>query len=249
MNSISVVTPVYNDPRLKRSIESVLEQRDTPPVELIVVDGESDDETVDVIESHRKNIDVLIREKDNGIYDAMNKGIQAAEGDLVGILNADDRYADPNVLRDVVEQVEATGAAACYGDLVYVDGADNIVRYWQSGEFSRKRMRLGWMPPHPTLFLRREIYESYGCFDTSFEIAADYDLILRLLLNGDVDTTYIDRVLVRMATGGKSNESLRNILKSNYEVYRSWNKNDLSGGLLTAIIKPISKLPQFVSRR
>ena len=248
MDSISIVTPVYNDPRLKRSIESVLSQRDVSSVELIVVDGESDDETVNVIESYRSDIDTLIRERDNGIYDAMNKGVQAADGDIVGILNADDRYADDHVLRDVTEQMEQTRAQACYGDLVYVDSGDDIVRYWRSGTFSRRRMRLGWMPPHPTLFLRQEVYQSYGHFDTSLEIAADYDLILRILFDRDLDVTYLDRVLVRMATGGKSNESLQNVIQSNYEVYKSWKKIGLQGGALAALLKPLRKLPQFVSQ-
>lgn len=248
MESISLITPVYNDSRIQRCIESILQQQDTPPLEMIVVDGGSTDETVDVIASFEDEIDILIQEPDDGIYDAMNKGIDAASGDVVGILNADDRYNDKYVLRDVWQRLTDTGADACYGDLVYVDENDEVIRYWNSGEFTRRRMQLGWMPPHPTLFLRRKLYERYGTFDTSLEIAADYELILRLFMKHEIDVTYLDRVLVRMATGGKSNESVGNIVQSNLEVYRSWQRNGLRGGELVPLCKLLRKVPQFVQR-
>jgi glycosyltransferase involved in cell wall biosynthesis len=247
MDTLSIVTPVYNDPRLEHCLESILAQADAPPVELIVVDGESTDETVDVIDSYRDQIDTLVSEPDDGIYDAMNKGIDRASGDVVGILNADDRYNDDSVLRDVFNRLQETGAQACYGDLVYVDEDDSVVRHWESGPYTRRRMYFGWMPPHPTVFLRRELYEQYGTFDTDLDIAADYDLILRLFMRHDIDVAYVNRVLVRMATGGKSNESIGNIVQSNREVYRSWRRNGLRGGAIVPFCKVIRKIPQFFS--
>jgi len=245
---LSIVTPVYNDPRLQSTLESILSQRGVPEVEMIVVDGGSTDETTEIIEAFDADIDVLISEPDEGIYDAMNKGIRVATGDVVGILNADDRYQDEYVLRDVRERMLKTGAQTCYGDLVYVDDSDAIVRYWQSGAYSPRRFSWGWLPPHPTFFVKREVYEQYGLFELKYDIAADYELMLRLLCKHDISATYVDRILVRMATGGTSNESISNILKVNWEVSRAWRKNDLGAGLAVAVLKPLRGLSRFFRR-
>jgi len=243
----SIVTPVYNDPRLKSTLEGISSQRDVSP-EVIVVDGQSTDDTASVIDEYRGSIDTLIREPDEGIYDAMNKGIKRARGDVIGVLNADDRFQDEFVLRDVRDELERTNADVCYGDLVYVDEQDEIVRYWESGDYQPRRFYFGWMPPHPTFFVRRELYERYGTFDLEFSIAADYELMLRFLLKHGASAAYVDRVLVRMAEGGKSNESLRNIVTANKEVYESWHKNDLSGGVLASVVKPLRKVGQFLRK-
>lgn len=243
--NISVITPVYNEPRLDETLKSVLAQEKVPNVEIVVVDGGSTDETISVIEEYRDVIDVFISEPDEGVYDAMNKGVRAASGEVLGILNADDRYQNEFVFRDVLKRMEETGARTCYGDLVYVDENDEVSRYWESGPFSAQRFYYGWMPPHPTFFVQREVYEEFGVFDLEFNIAADYELMLRFLLNHDVSVAYINRVLVRMSTGGQSNESVRSIVKANVEVARAWNKNDLVGGPLVGLIKPIRKIPQF----
>lgn len=245
---ITTITPVFNEPQIANALDSILAQEGISGLEIIVVDGNSDDETVDVLEEYRDAIDVLIREPDDGLYDAMNKGIERASHDIVGILNADDRYQDQHVLRDVVETFEETDADLCYGDLVYVDRDDEPVRYWKSGEYSPKRLYLGWIPPHPTVFVRKSVYEKVGKFDLQFSIAADYELLLRTLLCHDLKAAYLNRVLVRMRTGGQSNESVRNILRANAEVYRAWRKNDIRGGFLVPFLKPARKITQYIRK-
>jgi len=245
---VSIITPVYNEPRIQQTLESILSQRDVPDLEIIVVDGESTDKTPKIIDDYADSIDVLIREPDNGVYDAMNKGIRRATGDIIGILNADDRYHDPDVLRSVVEAFETSGADLCYGDLVYVNDDDEVVRYWESGEYRPRKFYYGWMPPHPTVFVRGDIYERFEPFDLNLPIAADYELLLRLLLRHDISATYIDKVLIRMALGGKSNESIGSIVKANVQVYKAWRKNGLHGGLHIPFVKPLRKIPQYFHR-
>ena len=197
---ISVITPVFNDPRVARALDSILSQRHEHELELIVVDAGSTDDTMEILEGYRDSVTTLISEPDDGIYDGMNKGIRLATGDVVGILNADDRYSDEFVLRDVLETFSDSETDACYGNLVYVNDDDEIVRYWKSGGHSAGKWYWGWMPPHPTFFVRRNMYEQYGVFDLGFPIAADYELMLRLLFKKRVRVKYLDRVLVRMAS-------------------------------------------------
>lgn len=242
---VSIVTPVYNEPRIRHTLESIQAQENVPELESIVVDGGSTDETTSILDEYANQIDTLISEPDDGMYDAMNKGIDCATGDIVGILNADDRYNGPDVLSTVLDTFEGSDADLSYGDLVYVDDDDNVVRYWKSGEFQPRRFYFGWMPPHPTVFVRRSVYEEYGQFDPDFSIAGDYEFLLRVLFKEELSVTYIDDVLVRMANGGRSNASLRNILYSNLEVYRAWQQNDLRGGMQVPIVKPLRKIPQY----
>jgi len=203
------------------------------------------DRTTDILQDHRHEIDILIQEPDRGVYDAMNKGIQQASGEVIGILNSDDYYSDNYVLRDVASRLKETGADTCYGDLVYIDEDGSPLRYWESGKYHSKRFYFGWMPPHPTFFVKKKAYEEWGGFDLDFTIAADYELMLRFLLKYGVATAYIDRVVVRMAIGGQSNKSITNIIKANREVRQSWKKNELRGGALVPILKPLRKMSQF----
>ena len=245
---ISIVTPVFNDRRVGRALDSILAQKHGHELELIVVDAGSTDGTMAVLERYRDRIDILISEPDDGIYDGMNKGIRRATGDVVGILNADDRYADDFVLRDVMDTFADGRADACYGNLVYVNEDDDVTRYWKSGEPNMAKWRWGWMPPHPTFFVRRRVYERHGGFDLEFPIAADYELMLRLFLKARIRVRYIDRVLVRMAMGGASNGSISNIIRANAEVARAWRRNHLRGGFLVPFLKPASKVFQFTNR-
>lgn len=245
---ISIITPVYNDPRVSRALDSILSQKYEGDLEIIVIDGGSDQPTLDVFERYRHHINILVSEPDQGVYDAMNKGIRLATGEVIGILNADDRYNDDQVLRNVAAVMRDPQIDACYGDLVYVNSKDRVVRYWKSGIYRPIKFYFGWMPPHPTFFVRKRVYEQYGLFDLSFPIAADYELMLRFILKHKIHVKYIPRVLVRMALGGKSNRSLGNIVKANLEVWRAWKKNNLSFGYFVPILKPARKLVQFIYR-
>ena len=242
----SIVVPVLNDVRVGRALNSVLSQQHEHELELIVIDAGSTDGTLEMLERYRERIAVLVSEPDRGIYDGMNKGIALATGDVVGILNADDRYSDPLVLRDVMDALNRQEVDACYGDLVYTNEAGEVVRYWRSED--NGRWRLGWMPPHPTFFVRRRVYERYGAFDLRYPISADYELMLRLMLRHRIEIKYLDRVLVQMAPGGNSGGSISTIVKANLEVARAWRDNGLRGGTLASVLKPARKMFQLVSR-
>ena len=193
---------------------------------------------------------VLVSEPDEGIYDALNKGIKLATGDVIGLLHSDDIYFDENVLAKVALLFEEKNVGSVYGDLVYVDKKDTtkVFRYWKAGEFNENKLRKGWMPPHPSFFIRKEIYDRYGLYDTDFKIAADYDLILRFLGKHKISTLYLPEVLVKMRWGGKSNKSLSNIIQKSYEDYRALKKNTFNNPLLILFKKNLSKLPQLFKK-
>lgn len=247
---ISVITAVYNaNETVSDAIESLVGQTYSD-VELIVIDGHSTDGTREVLEGWRDHLGVLISEPDGGIYDALNKGLARATGEVVGFLHADDLLADDRVLARIAEAFADPAVDAVYGDLVYVSKAEpsRVIRYWQAGDFSPRRLRRGWMPPHPTFYARREVYERLGYFDTSFRIAADYDCMLRFLGLGNIRCRYIPEVLVKMRIGGESNRSLRNILRKSGEDYRALQQNH-AGGIVTLAWKNLSKIPQFILRK
>lgn len=243
--SLSVVTVVRNGARtIGDCLESVASQ--SVRAEHVVVDGVSTDGTLDVV-SRFPHVSRVISEPDSGIYDAMNKGIRAATGDIVAILNADDVYADARVLEDVRDAMTANAADTAYGDLDYVDADDLRVvrRAWRSGAFSVGRMRWGWMPPHPTFFVRRSVYERRGLFETALGTAADYELMVRLLVRDRVSTTYVPRVLVKMRTGGRSGVSLAARLRAHANDWRAWRLNGLSAFPWRIIFKPLRKVGQY----
>src|SRR3990170_6546042 len=169
---------------------------------------------------------VLVSEPDEGIYDALNKGIKLATGDVIGLLHSDDVYFDENVLAKVAKLFDEKEVDSVYGDLIYVDEEDTskVFRYWKAGEFNEKSICKGWMPPHPAFFVRKNIYDLYGLYDTTLKIASDYDLILRFLGKYKISTAYLPEVLVKMRWGGKSNRSLKNIIEKSYEDYRALKK-------------------------
>ena len=246
---ISIVTTVYNDVRVARALDSILNQQHDHELELIVIDADSNDGTREVLERYRDRLSILVSEPDRGIYDGMNKGIRLAGGDVVGILNADDRFADPYVLRDVATVFQRhPEMKVCYGDLAYVDDHGKMVRYWRSGANRSFKWRLGWRPPHPAFFVRGSVYKEYGLFNMDFNIASDYDLQMRLLFKHRVDSVYLNRLLIYMAPGGMSNRSIGNVVKANWEVARAWRQNHLRGGELVPILKPLIKVPQFFRR-
>lgn len=243
---ISIVVPVRNDVRVAKALDSILHQKVDAAIDVIVVDGASTDGTLAVLEGYRSRVHRIISERDGGIYDAMNKGVSFATGDIIGILNADDRYSGNDVLSSVAAVFSDPLADACYGDLVYENALGEVVRRWRSGKARRFKYYLGWMPPHPTFFLRRRFYAEYGGFDTSFRISADYALMLNLIVKHRLRLVRIPSELVRMSKGGESNRSVRNIVRANVEVFKSWRKSGLRFGCLVPVVKPASKILQFL---
>ncbi len=247
---VSIITVSFNaEDTIEETLKSIRSQ-DYDEIEHVLIDGGSTDKTMSIVQQYKAGIDSLISEPDQGIYDAMNKGLACCTGDLIGILNSDDTYADPRVISDVVKAIDKSGADACYADLDYVDREDDyrIVRRWISGPYNRTSFRNGWMPPHPTFFLRREAYERYGKFNTSIQTSADYELMLRMLYKNGLRATYLNRVIVKMKTGGQSNHSLLNRVQSNREDRKAWQVNGLKPGLVTFWWKPLRKIEQYFRR-
>jgi glycosyltransferase len=250
MLKVSVITVCYNSAEtIESTIKSVLSQTYTS-IEYIIVDGKSTDSTLSIIEKYKSKIAKIISEKDNGIYDALNKGIASATGDIVAIIHADDFYTSNEVIADIVRVFEKEQVDCVYGDLQYVDRLDTAIvkRNWISGEYKKEKFLKGWMPPHPAFFAKKKCYENFGIFNTSFKTAADYELMLRFLYKHNCSVAYLPKVLVKMRVGGKSNITLANRIKANREDKRAWIINDLKPGILTFIRKPLSKIGQFLKK-
>jgi len=214
---ISIITVVRNNvATINDAIESVLSQT-YKNIEYIIVDGASTDGTVEVVQGYTNKIDKFISEKDQGLYDAMNKGIGLATGDVIGILNSDDVYFDKNVLENIVNTFRDKQLDSVFGDLYYVnkDDLNKIVRYWKSSDFKLGSFAKGWHPPHPAFFVKKDIYEKYGMFDLQLKVSADFDLMLRFLEKYQISSMYLPKILVKMRIGGESNSSLKNIITSN----------------------------------
>lgn len=244
---ISVITISFNSAStIRDTIKSVLSQ-DYPEVEYIVVDGKSKDETVEILKSYGDKIK-WISEPDKGIYDAMSKGVKLATGDVVGIINSDDYYPDNQTLSRVAKAFENSAIEAVYGDLQYVDFSDSskVVRNWKSGEYNKENFLKGWMPPHPTFFLKKSVYDKYGYYDATFKSAGDYELMLRMLYRHNIKAGYIPHVQMKMRVGGVSNVSLKNRIRANKEDRRAWKINDLKPRWHTLYAKPLSKIFQWL---
>lgn len=246
---ISVITATYNVGQTVATCLQSLNQQSIP-CEHLVVDGLSSDNTIQKIKELSPT-SIVNSEKDKGLYDALNKGVKMTTGDVVGILNADDFYAAPDVLQQVQNVFRNSNVDACYGDLLYIsesDGKTRIVRYWQSKEFNTRKFFWGWMPPHPTFFVRKAVYEKYGLFNLNLGTAADYELMLRFLVKHQICCTYIPEILIHMRTGGMSNSSIGNRLKANSMDRRAWEMNGLQPYPWTIPLKPLRKIPQWWMR-
>ncbi len=245
---VSIITVVYNNiDTISEAIESVINQT-YHDIEYILIDGKSNDGTLEIIKSFGNKISKVVSEEDSGIYDAMNKGISLASGDIIGFINADDKIDNNESVKNIVD-LFTDDIDIIYGDLIFVDRLDStkIRRYWKAGEFKKMKYKFGWMTPHPSTYIKKEIYEKYGLFDLRFKIAADYELMLRFMYKNNLRVKYLPEVIVKMRDGGISNNSLANIFISNYEVFKSWKVNDLSISPLIILIKPLLKLKQFLS--
>ena len=248
---ISVITVCYNSAKtIGHTLRSVHKQTHGD-IEHIIVDGGSKDNTLEVVAAEGVHVAKVVSERDNGIYDAMNKGIALASGEIIGFINADDFYASPSVLTTVAAAFEKSGADCCYGDLCYVSQVDptRTVRYWRSVDFVPGSFETGWCPPHPTFFVRRSVYQRLGGFDLSFRIAADFELMARYLEAARISSHYIPEVLVKMRLGGTTNRSLSNIVKQNAEIRRALKKLGLRFMLTRFVLnKLVSRAIQFVRR-
>ena len=244
---VSIITATYNSESTIIDTIKSLELQTYIDIEYIIVDGLSTDSTIELIKKHSSRVSTFIIEKDKGIYDALNKGLAAATGDIVGFLHSDDLFAYPDAVKDIVNTFTTNSCDAVYADLEYVskDNIDNVVRLWESGDYSKQKLGNGWMPPHPTFYMKRDLYKKYGLFDLSFKIAADYDSLLRYLWTNNISMNYLPKVFMKMRVGGASNRSLKNIIQKTKEDIRALRNNNVP--IFKAIIlKNLTKIPQFI---
>ncbi len=247
---ISIITVTYNaEDFLGDCLDSLRSQ--TENFEHIVIDGASVDTTLSILREQGLSNMKLLSENDAGMYEAMNKGLQLAGGDIIGFLNADDMYSSPYVLETVGKIFSDPKVDGCYGDLVYVqkNRPQRIVRYWKSGAYDRAKFYWGWMVPHPTFFVRKRLYEEFGGFNAELGSAADYELMLRFLVRHRIRVQYIPEVLINMRTGGVSNATLANRLRANRMDRKAWQVNRLRPYPWTLIFKPLRKIPQWWARK
>lgn len=244
---VSIITAVYNRRMTISSTIKSVQMQKYPNISHVIVDGASTDGTLDVIKESQTPKQIVISEPDDGIYDALNKGIKLANGDIIGLVHSDDIFSDDLVISDVVSAFSDLEVQLVYGDLVYVEESDvsKIVRHWVSQPFNKKKLKMGWMPPHPTVFVRKSVFDQLGMYDTTFKISADYDAMLRFFQSG-ICCVYLPRVLVKMRVGGISNRGLKNIITKMKEDYRAIKKNKC-GGLGSLVLKNLSKIQQFIS--
>lgn len=245
---VSIITCVLNNVEFIENAIKSFQSQTYENKEHIIIDGGSIDGTIEVIEKYKKNNKNLIFSSsiDKGIYNAINKGISLSSGDVIGILHSDDFYYDKDIISIVMNEFNNFDFELIYGDLEYVGRKlpHRIVRNWKSGKFDFKNIKKGWMPPHPTVFIRKFFFEEVGLYDTEFKISSDYDFLLRILLNKKLKIKYINKVFMKMRTGGKSNNSIKNITIKTFEDFKIIRKNKI-GGFLTLFYKNFFKLKQF----
>src|SRR3989338_596173 len=247
---VSVVTIVWNNRDfIGDAMESVWAQT-YPNIEYIIKDGGSTDGTLEVMKRYKVTQSkpfLVLTGKDQGLYDALNKGLQAATGDILMHLNADDFYTTPDSVAKLVVAMEANKADAAWGDMIYVDRNDKtkVTRHWKSAPYAPGKFQRGWHPPHAGFSMRRSVYEKYGWFYTDFRISADYELMLRLLEKHKVPSCYVPETIVTMRAGGVSGRTWNRLTRVRKEDLAAWRVNGLKGGLLATMLKPISKLSQF----
>lgn len=242
---ISIITPSYNSGNTIKSCLESIQRQTYKNLEHILIDGGSKDNTIGIAHTY-PHLAKIVSEPDQGIYDAMNKGIKLSNGDIIGILNSDDVYTSKEVIQSVISRFKNDKVEAAYGNLNYINIKNKIIRKWRSGEYNRDLFLQGWMPPHPTFFIRREFYDKYGLYNTDFSISADYELMLRMLYRYKLNCEYIPEVLVSMRTGGHSNSSWRKRWVANKEDRKAWVINGLKPKTLTLWKKPLYKLIQYI---
>lgn len=243
---VTIITPTFNSAKTIGDTLRSVSAQDYLDIEHIIVDGKSTDDTLSIIDEF-PYIARVISEKDAGIYDAMNKGLIAATGDVIAVLNSDDLYVNKTVISDVVKLMLLDNVNIVYADLNYVDREDitKVSRVWFSGSYRREQFKLGWAPPHPTFFAKKNLYERFGGFNLSLKNSADYELMFRFLYVNKQPCSYLRKTIVKMRRGGYSNISIRNRINANIEDRRSWKINRVRMPFLVPILKPLRKIPQF----
>ena len=247
---ISIITITFNsESTIRNTIESVLNQN-YKDIEYIIVDGLSSDLTLNIINEYKDRISKIVSEQDKGLYDALNKGISLASGDVVGILHSDDFYTSNDVISKIANTFMVKQCDAIYADLYYVEKKDTnkIFRKWKSGSYKSGAFLKGWMPPHPTFFVKKECYDKYGAFNLKLKSAADYELMLRFIHKHRIKLVYLPECLIKMRVGGKSNKSIKNRLRANSEDRQAWKINGLKPHFYTLYAKPLKKIIQLFKK-
>jgi glycosyltransferase len=246
---ISIITATYNSAETVSDCIKSVKYQTYKNIEHIIIDGASKDNTLEIVESMAHKETRIISESDNGIYDALNKALRIANGDIVGFLHSDDLFNSNETIEEVMNIFDTKNVSGVYGDLVYVnrEKPDRVIRYWKSKPFTRRSLKFGWMPAHPTLFLKKDVYVEHGDFELEYRISADYDFILRILQDSSLQFEYLPKVITKMRSGGASNRSLGNILLKSKEDLKAIRKYKV-GGILTLILKNARKTLQFIQR-
>lgn len=245
---VTIITVVFNGAKtIKHTIESVLNQA-YKNVEYILIDGNSSDNTMDIVNEYKDTIDTIISEPDKGLWDAINKGIGLATGDVIGLLHADDFYTDEKVLQRVVSKLEESKTDTLFADLLYIkdDNLDLVLRYFSAKNFTPKKLTYGLMPPHPTFFVKKSIYEKYGTYRLDLKIASDYEMFVRLLYKNNVSYSYIPFPIVKMRVGGLSGGGIKNKVLINREVIKSMKHNGINSNHLLILRKYPVKVLEII---
>ena len=244
---ISIIVATYNSSKTIRSCLDSIFNQNYSNIEINLIDGKSSDNTLDIVKNYNRKIPIkIISEEDNGIYDALNKGIYSSTGDVIGFVHSDDILASSTIFSEIIKKISLENFDGVYGDLQYVDfdKTDKVIRNWKSCDFNDKLLKKGWMPAHPTFFLKKAVYDKHGGFNLNYSISSDYDFMIRVLNDNSLKFCYLPRVISKMRVGGSSNRSLKNILKKSREDYIIIKKNKV-GNFITLVRKNLLKINQY----
>ncbi len=247
---VTIITVTYNSERYLQSCITSVQKQKYPNIEHIIIDGNSDDNTLSIVKRNEESLSAWISEDDKGMYDAINKGMKLATGDIIGVLNSDDMLENSMVIQDIVDAFIENEVSVVYGDLKYVAQNDSkkVLRVWKGKKYNRNRFFGGWMPAHPTFYVKRNLVEEFGGYENHYQTAADYELMARYLFHHQVSAFYLDKFFVKMRIGGQSNSSIGNRFRANRRDYLAMKKNNIPFPFLVSLLKPLSKVHQFYAK-